>query len=234
MSAGPTPSARVTSPMRGQVALQEHLTACGATGGFAGSRGAGGHFARRFLQPVPSLPAGSSPRSSRPPAGRWRRRRSCWIRLAGRRRSCCTVCSTLGTAPPSPWLLARCPSSPRSTGGTVRCRGTAGASLQPCEPRAALIVPPSRGRAPGWPSPRGASWTGVMEHFTGHLCRHCPARVGLQRDSASHPCSTCTPSSGEGLSGGERGQPDHADLHWAGSDPALGSEYKQHQCCVRA
>ncbi|XP_048176189.1 coiled-coil domain-containing protein 69 isoform X3 [Corvus hawaiiensis] len=69
----------------------------------------------------------SCPRSSRPPVGRWRRRHSCGIRLAGRRRSCCTVCSTRGTAAPSPWLPARCPSLPRSTDGTALpgdCRGS--------------------------------------------------------------------------------------------------------------
>lgn len=40
--------------MGGQVAVREHIAACGATGCFAGSRGARGRFARRLQQPVPS------------------------------------------------------------------------------------------------------------------------------------------------------------------------------------
>ncbi|XP_057891073.1 coiled-coil domain-containing protein 69 [Melospiza georgiana] len=125
----------------------------------------------------------SSPTSSRRPAGLWRRRRSCWTRLAGRRRSCCTECCTPGTAPPSPWPPARCPSSPRSTGGTGDCgaalraraaltgaalTGAAltGAALTGAAlTGAALTSAPSRGRALGWPSPRGASRTTVMEPF---------------------------------------------------------------------
>lgn len=36
------------------MAVREHMAACGASGGFAGSRGAGGLFAPRLRQPVPS------------------------------------------------------------------------------------------------------------------------------------------------------------------------------------
>lgn len=178
--------------------MREHSTACGATGHFSGSRGVSG------AQPGSSgslcpLPAGSCPRSSRPLAGRWRRRRSCWTRLAGRRRSCCTVCSRRGTAPRSPWLPERCRSSPRST---ASCRGTAGASLQPCEPRAALTSAPRSGQGSRLAEPSRRLTDRSDGAFHGTLTPAFPQPVrGCRGTLASYPCSPCTPSSGERLSG---------------------------------
>ncbi|XP_064580893.1 coiled-coil domain-containing protein 69 isoform X1 [Zonotrichia leucophrys gambelii] len=201
----------------------------------------------------------SSPRSSRRPAGLWRRRRSCWTRLAGRRRSCCTECCTPGTAPPSPWPPARCPSSPRSTGGTGDCGAALrarGCSHRGCSHRGCSHQCPQSGQGSGLAEPSGRltdrsdgafhSSDGAFHGsdgafhssdgaFHGTFTPAFPQPMwGCRGTLASHPRSPCTPCSGEGVSGGERGQPGHTDLHWARSDPALGSEYKQHQCCPRA
>ncbi|XP_032558485.1 coiled-coil domain-containing protein 69 isoform X1 [Chiroxiphia lanceolata] len=96
-------------------------------------------------------------RSCRPPVGRWRRRHSCGIKLTVRRRSCCTVCSTGGTAPPSPWLPARCPSSPRSTAPTApRAAGGAAGAFPGCvSPGLLSQVPPQPGQGSRLAEPSG-------------------------------------------------------------------------------